>query len=80
MLRKPLALVFTLLLTATNILAQSATPGTPATPEAKDQSKSGPPDPGVRKLSRRERKDKIAKLPEQYREWVDDVSPIITVT
>jgi len=80
MLRKALALVLTLLFAATNILAQSGTPSTPQPAEAKDQSKSGPPDPGIRKLSRRERKDRIAKLPDKYREWVEDVQPIITPT
>ncbi len=84
MFRKATALGFTLLLAATNILAQSSTPGAPATTpaasEAKDKKKDGPPDPGIRKLSRRERKDRIAKLPEKYREWLQDVQPIIQPT
>jgi Ca-activated chloride channel family protein len=47
----------------------------PATPEAK--AKPAPPDQGVRKLSRRERKDRIKNLGEKYRQFLTDVDPIM---
>ena len=73
--RKALAAALALLFATTNIVAQSSNP--PAQPAAKDASKAGPPDPGVRKLSRRERKDRIAKLTERHRQFLEDVDPII---
>jgi Ca-activated chloride channel family protein len=66
------ALAVTLVLAAPNIPAQSNNPP--------DPTKSAPPpqnDPGVRKLSRRERKDRIAKLPEKYQQFLSDVEPIM---
>src|SRR5476649_216225 len=47
----------------------------PPTPQRKDA-----PDPGVRKLSKRERKDRIAKLSDTYREFLRDVEPIMLPT
>jgi Ca-activated chloride channel family protein len=47
----------------------------PPTPRRKDA-----PDPGVRKLSKRERKDRIAKLSDTYREFLRDVEPIMLPT
>src|SRR3954451_18171170 len=41
-------------------------------PEAKAK-----PDQGVRKLSRRERKDRIKNLGEKYRQFLNDVDPIM---
>ncbi|HUP46453.1 MAG TPA: VWA domain-containing protein [Thermoanaerobaculia bacterium] len=70
--------VAALLLFAPSILAQDASAAPPAQ-QAVD-TKSGPPDPGVRKLSRRERKDRIAKLPEQHRQFLEDVEPILQDT
>ncbi len=78
MLRNALAVVFTLLFAVTNIVAQTSNPV--AKTDQQDPTKSGPPDPGVRKLSRRERKDRIAKLPEKYRQFLEDVEPIIQPT
>ena len=45
-------------------------------------SKNAPPpqDSGIRKLSRRERKEKIAALPDKYREFLKDVEPIMMPT
>src|SRR6185369_12444821 len=56
-----------------SILAQTPPP---------DPKKDAPPpqDSGVRKLSRRERKEKIAALPEKYRQFLQDVEPIIMPT
>ena len=50
-----------------------------ATPYSHAQPKpAGPPDPEAQKLTRRERKDRIAKLAEQYREFLLDVEPIMS--
>jgi len=56
-----------------NILAQTPPP---------DTKKDAPPpqDSGIRKLGRRERKEKIAALPEKYRQFLQDVEPIIMPT
>jgi Ca-activated chloride channel family protein len=60
-----------------NIIADTATP--PKT--AAMQSAPPPPqDPGARKLSRRERKERMAKLPEQYQQFLIDVEPIMQPT
>ncbi|HSP13496.1 MAG TPA: VWA domain-containing protein [Thermoanaerobaculia bacterium] len=73
MKRIALPLAFAILFAAGNILAQSGNPPAQSDPNAKPPQQ----DPGVRKLSRRERKDRIAKLPEKYRQWLTDVEPII---
>jgi GWxTD domain-containing protein len=65
-------------LVAGSILAQTPPPAPPA--DAQADTKAGPPDPGIRKLSRRERKDRIAKLPEQHRQFLEDVEPIMQET
>jgi Ca-activated chloride channel homolog len=73
---KPLLTIFAVLaLAVPNILAQTNNPPDPPKPAA-DQA---PPkqDPGVRKLSRRERKDRIKNLPEKYRRFLEDVEPIM---
>jgi Ca-activated chloride channel family protein len=66
-------------------------PGAP-TPGAQAPAPDSPPatqpptrpdpakDPGVRKLTRREKKDLIAKLPEAYQQFLKDVEPIILPT
>lgn len=41
-------------------------------------AKAEPPAPASRKLSKADRKELEAKLPERYREWLDDVGLIIT--
>ena len=73
-----LSLIFAL--AAPNILAQSNNP--PATdPSPTDTSKPAPAqDQGVRKLSRRERKERIKNLPDKYRQFLEDVEPIINPT
>src|SRR3954451_17608427 len=53
-----------------NILAQTPAPA----------DKQVPQDSGIRKLSRRERKEKIAALPEKYRQFLQDVEPIMMPT
>ncbi|HKB69882.1 MAG TPA: VWA domain-containing protein [Thermoanaerobaculia bacterium] len=51
--------------------------GSPA-PTAVPAARAEPPAPASRKLSRADRKQLESKLPERYREWLDDVSLIIT--
>jgi Ca-activated chloride channel homolog len=62
----------------TSILAQTP-PAAPAPQpvSAEDAKKPNPPDPGVRKLSRRERKDRVAKLSEKYQQFLADVEPLM---
>lgn len=76
--RSALAACLTILFAVTSIVAQT----TPAPPPDTPQTQSKPPqqDPGVRKLSRRERKDRISRLPEQYRQFLEDVEPIMQPT
>jgi len=74
--RSALAACFTILFAVSNIVAQTSTPVPPQnTPKV--QSRPAQQDPGVRKLSRRERKDRISKLPEKYRQFLEDVEPIM---
>jgi Ca-activated chloride channel homolog len=73
MKRSAVAFLFAILLAAGPILAQTSTPPAQSDPNAKPAQQ----DPGIRKLSRRERKDRIAKLPDKYRQWLEDVEPII---
>ena len=76
--RKALAVCCTFLFAGTTILAQnSADAAKPAPRDTTAQQK--PVDP-VRKLSRRERKDRISKLPEVYRQFLEDVEPIMQPT
>ena len=72
---KTLTAVLIALFAVSSILAQDA-PATPPPPAQSDPS-AGPPDPGIRKLSRRERKDRIAKLPDRHRQFLEDVEPIM---
>lgn len=70
---------------AVNILAQSNVPpasgSAPAPqqqPEATSQKKKDPTaDPGERKLSRRERKERIKNLPDKYRQFLQEVEYIM---
>ncbi len=71
MKRVAFAALLTVALAAPNIVAQTTTP-------APDTSKPAPAqDQGVRKLSRRERKERLKNLPDKYREFLEDVEPII---
>jgi Ca-activated chloride channel homolog len=61
-----------------NSFAQSNNPPAPASgQQATDKEKKEARDPGVRKLTRRERKDRLKALPDQYRQWLEEVEPII---
>ena len=71
-----LAAAAVLALTSLPIVAQSA----PATASAKPAASNEMPrtaNDGVRKLSRRERKDRIAKLADKYRQFLEEVEPIM---
>jgi Ca-activated chloride channel family protein len=76
MKRTVLAVVLTLTLAAPNILAQDPPADKPAQPPDKsgETTKS---DPGIRKLSRRERKERIKNLSDKYRQFLTDVEPIM---
>jgi len=74
--RSALAACFTILFAVSNIVAQTST-SVPPQNTPKVQSRPAQQDPGVRKLSRRERKDRISKLPEKYRQFLEDVEPIM---
>ena len=68
-------LVCCLLSAACCLLSGTILAQTPAPPD-----KQVPQDSGIRKLSRRERKEKIAALPEKYRQFLQDVEPIMMPT
>ncbi|HEX2123342.1 MAG TPA: GWxTD domain-containing protein, partial [Thermoanaerobaculia bacterium] len=59
---------------ATTILAQG---GNPPAPANDDSVKKAVPGQGVRKLSRRERKEQLEKLAITYRDFLEDVEPIM---
>lgn len=63
---------------ATTILAQTDTPSPP--PKGESAKKPSPPGQGVLKLSRRERRDRTAKLVFKYQEFLGDVEPILMPT
>src|SRR5213082_2537873 len=71
MKRMALAAVLVLIFLSPNIVAQTS--------NSPDPSKNPPKlqDPGIRKLSRRERKERIKNLPDKYREFLEDVEPIM---
>src|SRR5919204_4004937 len=74
---KPILTIFAVLaLAVPNIVAQTNNPPDPAKPAA-DQAAPAKQDPGVRKLSRRERKDRIKNLSEKYQQFLQDVEPIM---
>jgi len=62
---------------ATTILAQT---GNPPAPPKEDAARKAPPGQGVRKLSRRERKEKISALNVRFQDFVADVEPILQPT
>ncbi len=76
-----LAVFVTIAFVASNIAAQTNNPPAPAQPATGGDPQGGTPkktpDQGVRKLSRRERKERIKNLPDKYRQFLEDVEPII---
>jgi Ca-activated chloride channel family protein len=67
--------VVAVLFAATNVVAQ-ANNSDPGQKKADDKP-AAKQDPGIRKLSRRERKDRTAALSEKYRQFLADVEPIM---
>ena len=63
---------------ATTIFAQSGNPPAPAKDEA--AAKPAPTEQGVRKLTRRQRKEKTSKLDHHFQEFLSDVEPILMPT
>ena len=81
MKRVAIAVVLGLTVAATNASFAEDNPGaTPPAQKSADSDKKKPADQGVRKLSKRERKERISQLKEEYQEWLIDVEPIIQPT
>jgi Ca-activated chloride channel family protein len=82
MKRTALAAAVTLVVAASNIMAGANNPPAPAPTPAPAASSPAPPakpyqDVASRKLSRREKKDRIKALGEKYRLFLQDVEPIM---
>ena len=78
MRRMALVVLATLGLVVPNIVADETNPPQPATPApatspAPAQPKAPALDPGQQKLTRRERKERIKNLSDQWREFLQDV-------
>jgi Ca-activated chloride channel family protein len=78
--RIAVAVVATLVVAGSNILADDNTPAQQPKPAPAATDKQKPPsqDPGQQKLTRRERKERTKNLPDQYRDFLRDVEPIMT--
>ncbi|HUP48408.1 MAG TPA: VWA domain-containing protein [Thermoanaerobaculia bacterium] len=76
-MKRTLVAAYIFVFAATSILAQDAPAAPPPPQQPQADASAGPPDPGVRKLTRRERKDRIARLKDQYRQFLEDVEPIM---
>ena len=79
MKRIAIASFVTLALVCPNIMAQTNNPPDQpaAAPAQAKPSKDAPTDQGIRKLSKRERKDRLAKLSDKYQEFLREVDPIM---
>lgn len=60
-----------------NIVAQTNNPPEAGKAPPSEKKKDPAQDPGVRKLSRGERKDRMKALSDKYRGWLEEVEPII---
>ncbi|HET7437823.1 MAG TPA: VWA domain-containing protein [Thermoanaerobaculia bacterium] len=80
MKRTALAVFLTIAFATTTLARADNPPAAPPPQEKKADKKPQPPGAGIRKLSRRERKDKIAKLDEKFRQFLIDVEPIMLPT
>jgi VWFA-related protein len=77
---KRTAIFAVLLFAVTNapLLAKNPADDVPPTPPSSTDTKAPPKaDPGTRKLSRRERKERIKNLADKYRQFLTDVEPIM---
>jgi Ca-activated chloride channel homolog len=83
-MKKTIVFVALCCLAAFNIHGAANNPAAPAPakndPAASPAPKDSTQDPGVRKLSRRERKERIAKLSDTVRQFLTDVDPIMQPT
>jgi Ca-activated chloride channel family protein len=61
----------------TNVLGQANNPPAQQPPKDDPSLAAAKQEPGVRKLSRRERKERIKNLAERYRQFLADVEPIM---
>jgi len=79
---KRLLTVVVFLSAALNTWAQSNNPAPPKSPEKAPATQGPDPsrDPGVRKLTRREKKEALKNLAERYQQFLKDVEPIIQPT
>jgi len=76
MTKRPLLATFFVLTFAVNSFAQ--TKDSLPEPQKQDSgTRAAAPDPGVQKLSRRDRKDRIAKLSDAHREFLKEIEPIM---
>ena len=73
-MKRAIAAVLTFAFAAT-ILAQTETPSAPPKDDA--AKKPAPPGQGVRKLTRRERRERTTKLAFKYQDFLTDVEPIL---
>ena len=73
-MKKVLLVVIAVAFAAMNVLAQA---NNSDTSQKKADDKAAKQDPGIRKLSRRERKERIKNLGEKYRQFLSDVEPIM---
>src|SRR2546423_3488568 len=73
-MKKAILVVLAVASAAVNALAQANNSDT--SPKKPDE-KAPKQDPGIRKLSRRERKERIKSLGEKYRQFLADVEPIM---
>jgi Ca-activated chloride channel homolog len=80
MKRSVFAAVVALLVALPNAWGDDGNSKPPATAQkaADASAPAAPIDPAIRKLSSRERKDRIKALSDQYRQFLEDVNPIIT--
>ena len=62
---------------ALNSAAETNNPPAPAPQPQPAANAKAAPDPGVRKLTRRERKERMKALSDQYRQFLSDVEPIM---
>src|SRR5439155_21443914 len=73
-MKKAILVVLAVAFAAVNALAQANNSDT--SPKKPDE-KAAKQEPGIRKLSRRERKERIKNLGEKYRQFLADVEPIL---
>jgi Ca-activated chloride channel family protein len=81
-MKKLVVLLAAVVLAAGNTVAQTNNPPAAATPApaASEEKPAAKQEPGVRKLSRRERKDRMKSLSDEYRQFLEDVEPIMQPT